>query len=92
MKIQRAMIISFVENVSQLFSDYEDRVAETTCPHCRKIIRYPIVAREEDIAIIEKLIDFINQYMEEHGILEDVLEEIHKRCIDAIEEKKKLIV
>ena len=65
------------------------RVETGTCPHCRRNIRYPVIAREEDVQLLDMIIASAQEAMSEYGITGNLLAEIRAKCYLEIARKGK---
>ena len=58
------------------------------CPHCANPIRYPTVARQQDIDDFIKIMESAYKVMERHGITANILADIRAECHIQIAKKK----
>lgn len=64
-------------------------VGEKVCPHCGLNIRYPIIARQDDIDRFEKIMQTACRVMDDYGITANLLAEIRARCMINLSMKDK---
>lgn len=71
-------LTSFLEEALPSTPEFE--AITEYCPHCRMLIRYPLVARERDIKAFKLLLEIAEKYLKEHGgekaMLEDIMGKI----------------
>lgn len=60
----------------------------TPCPHCGVPIRFPLVAREQDLSEFESLMRSAFRVMDKYGITANLLAEIRAQCVIEIAQRK----
>jgi hypothetical protein len=58
------------------------------CPHCGILVRYPTVARQQDIDDFTKIMNSAFDVMRRHGITANLLAEIKAECFISIAKAK----
>lgn len=51
---------------------------EHKCPRCGGIMAYPIVCREHDLEIMQKMLDSTRYVMKKYGITEKIIDELRE--------------
>lgn len=63
---------------------------EDRCPHCGLSIRYPLVARQSDLELFEKMMHSAFNVMKRHGITANLLADIRAECLIAMAKRGPL--
>lgn len=76
MKIQKEMICEWLDTTVGKITPIEREIEEHRCVNCGYHMRFPIVARQEHIEAFEKILEAANEYIEEKGVTEKMLNEL----------------
>ena len=57
------------------------------CPHCGCPVRYPFIAGERDIEVLQKMITAAQEFLNETGVTAAMLASIEAKCAIAIARK-----
>lgn len=74
---------SFLSETLTEISRIELDVHSHNCPHCGNLVRYPTVARQQDIDDFRKIMESAFDVMKRHGITANLLAEIKAECFIA---------
>jgi hypothetical protein len=69
-----------VEAWSEAISRAELPTHSADCPHCGISVRYPTIARAQDIKDFELLMEQVQIVLERHGYTGKILSEIQAQC------------
>lgn len=70
----------FLGNMLTEISRAELSVHSHECPHCGNLVRYPSIARQQDIKDFEKIMSVAYAVMQRHGITAHLLADITAEC------------
>lgn len=84
----KAEINAVFESCLEAIAFSESPTADQKCPHCGLIARYPIVVRESDRRMFEKLMESAYAVLDRHNITAYLLSEIKTECAIAIAKTK----
>jgi hypothetical protein len=87
MHIQKTDHTQFIVDTLQSMQQAMPNVSHG-CPHCGLQIRYPLIVRDSDIEIFNKLMKSAYRVMDRHGITANLLADIFAECHIAIAMKK----
>lgn len=74
----------FLESTLTKISRMELDTHSHNCPHCENLVRYPTVARQQDIDDFKKIMESAFDVMKRHGITANLLAEIKAECFISI--------
>lgn len=75
--------MAFLSETLNEISMRELPIHSQNCPHCGNLVRYPTVARQQDIEDFEKIMNSAFAVMKRHGITAHLLAEIKAECFIA---------
>ena len=61
--IEEEIALEFVETSIDLMRAKDGKIHDVSCPHCSTPVRFPIVARQEDIENIKLLLNVMTDYI-----------------------------
>lgn len=71
---------SFIEGSLRAIQDASIQLHTRPCPHCGIPVRYPIIARKQDVEDFRALIQSACRVMDKYGITLNLLAEIEAEC------------
>lgn len=74
----------FLESTLTEISRAELDTHSHNCPHCGNIVRYPTIARQQDIDDFIKIMNSAFDVMRRYGITANLLAEIKAQCFISI--------
>jgi hypothetical protein len=86
--IQEAL--KFTERVTPMLHEGGYKTITHKCPHCDAPVKYPLVAREVDVAAFASLLQIAEEVLKERGVHEKILDEIYERIKIAIQKRHGL--
>lgn len=90
MLIDDRNLAAFVESNMRDIQNANFQIHARPCPHCGIPVRYPVVARAEDVDAFRKIIESAYRVMQKYGIAINLLAEIHTECHVEIARRKAL--
>ena len=60
--------------------DHNFNVASVACPSCNFPVRFPLIAREEDVRAFQRLMTVAHDVLERHGVTAALLAEVQAAC------------
>ena len=84
MEIEKHVIHSFLRKELDVISGYELPLHSHDCPHCGLPVRYPTVAREQDIRDFELIMNSARKVMDDCGVTAKLLASIHAQIVVAL--------
>ena len=61
--IEEEIVFEFIEDAMEAMRVKDGRIHDVSCPNCGDLIRFPIVARKEDIENIKLLLNVMTDYI-----------------------------
>ena len=55
-------------------------LVESQCPHCKLPIRYPAIAREAQVKMLDDMITAAKQWARDSGMTDDIIASIRAQC------------
>lgn len=90
MLIDAQRLTMFIERNLREIQNVNIRTHTRPCPHCGIPVRYPVIAREQDVDDFKAIIKSSCLVMEKHGITINLLAEIKAECHIEIARRKAL--
>lgn len=90
MIIDRSTIVSFVDSTLTDISRATPSTHTHACFHCGLPIRYPVIARAQDVEDFTALMESAYRIMDKYGITQNLLAEIKAGCLIEIARRSSL--
>ncbi len=87
MEIEEAR--AFIDISLESISSETFAIHSSPCPHCRIPIRYPTIAREQDIEDFRLIMSSAEQVMKAYGITGNLLADIRAACYIELAKRDK---
>ena len=80
--------LKFTEKATPMLHAEGYKSVTHKCPNCEHPMKYPLVAREADVAAFAQMLYIAEEVLKERGVAEKVLDEMYKRIKMAMQRKQ----
>lgn len=88
MEIDKHVIHNFLSKELDAISNDELPLHSHDCPHCGLPVRYPTVARDQDIEDFRLIMESANRVMEDYGVNAKLFAAIHAQIAVALANRR----
>ena len=79
MEIEDRVLRFVEEGISALREDEGLKIIAKFCPRCGTPIRFPVIARREDVEHVQLLINILSAYLKESGAFDDMYQKLRDK-------------